>query len=154
MHHNLLYHVIFVKGKIKAIKKSDVIMPYIMPQVSKLKLPPLKLGKETLGQRIARLRKERGYTQVKLAKKIGITQVLISDYERNRIRPHYEMIIRLALALKVTSDELLGLKQTKTDGGKQSLKILRRMKKIETLPPAQQKILLKNIDMFLKGAGK
>ena len=85
----------------------------IMPQVSKYKLPPLKLGKETLGQRIARLRKERGYTQIELAKKIGITQVLVSDYERERLRPHYEMIIRFALALGVTTDELLGLKTSK-----------------------------------------
>lgn len=34
-----------------------------------------------MGQCLARLRKERGYTQVDLAKKIGIIQTLISDYE-------------------------------------------------------------------------
>lgn len=126
----------------------------IMPQVSKIKLPPLQIGKESLGQRIARLRKERGCTQVQLAKKIGITQVLVSDYERNRIRPHYEMIIRFAIVLGVSTDELLGLKATKGEGNQPSLKILRRMKKIEALPPAQQKVLFKNIDMFLKGAEK
>jgi ribosome-binding protein aMBF1 (putative translation factor) len=43
-----------------------------MPKVSKLKLPPLDLGEETLGQRIARLRKGRGISQVELAGKIGI----------------------------------------------------------------------------------
>lgn len=129
-------------------------MANIMPQVSKIKLPPLKLGKETLGQRLARFRKERGYTQVQLAKKIGISQVLVSDYERDRIRPHYEMIIRFALALKVSTDELLGLKPTKTDGNKQSLKLLRRMSKIEDLPPAQQKTLIKTIDTFIKAAEK
>ena len=84
-----------------------------MPQKSKYKLQPLNLRKETLGKRIARLRKERGYTQVELAKKIGITQALISSYERNRLRPNYEMIIRFALALEVTGDEILGLKVTK-----------------------------------------
>jgi len=46
----------------------------IMPRVSKFKLAPLQLGKETLGERIARLRKEKGYTQVELAQKIGINQ--------------------------------------------------------------------------------
>jgi transcriptional regulator with XRE-family HTH domain len=74
-----------------------------MPRKSKLKLPPIDLGSESLGQRIARLRKEKGYTQVELAKKMGIVRVLVSDYERERIRPHYEMIIRLALALDVTT---------------------------------------------------
>jgi transcriptional regulator with XRE-family HTH domain len=126
----------------------------IMPQVSKLKLPPLNLGKESLGQRIGRLRKEKGYTQVELAKTIGITQVLVSDYERDRLRPHYEMIIRFAKALGITTDELLGIKASKNEGNKANLKIIRRMKKIESLPPAQQKVLLKSIDMFLKGAEK
>ncbi len=123
-----------------------------MPRKSKLNLPPLNLGKETLGQRIARLRKEGGYTQAELADKMGTIRELISDYEREKIRPHYEMVIRFALALDVTTDVLLGLKPSKNNGGKPSLKILRRMKKIEALPPAQQKVLLKNIDMFLKGA--
>jgi len=125
-----------------------------MPQKSKYKLKSLTIGKDTIGERIASLRKERGYTQADLAEKIGINRVLISDYERNRIRPHFEMIIHLALALDVTADEILGLKPSKSNGTKPTLKILRRMKRIETLPPAQQKALLKNIDMFLKGAEK
>lgn len=127
-------------------------MANIMPQVSKIKLPPLKLGKETLGQRLTRLRKEKGYTQVELAQKIGISQVLVSDYERERIRPHYEMIVRFSLALGVTSDELLGLKASKGEGDKPSLNILRRIKKIEDLPSTQQKFILKTIDSLLKAA--
>ena len=124
-----------------------------MPRVSKLKLPPLNISKESLGKRLSRLRKEKGHTQVVLADKIGITQVLISDYERDRIRPHYEMIIRLAFALEVTTDELLGVKpSTKEKVAKPNLKLMQRMKKIEALPAAQQKALLKTIDTFLKGA--
>ena len=123
-----------------------------MPRKSKLKLPPLDLGSESLGQRIARLRKEKGYTQDDLAKKIGIVRGLISDYERERMRPHYEMIIRFALALDVTTDELLGLKQSKNNSKSQNLRLVRRLKKIEALPSAEQKILLRAIDTFLKGA--
>ena len=36
-----------------------------MPKI--LKLPPLDLGHETIGRRLARVRKERGVTQVELA---------------------------------------------------------------------------------------
>ncbi len=79
-----------------------------MPRKSKLKLPPLNLGDETLGERIARLRKERDCSQAELAE-IGIIQRLVSDYERDRLRPHPEMIVRFARALEVTSDELLGI---------------------------------------------
>jgi transcriptional regulator with XRE-family HTH domain len=125
-----------------------------MPKVSKLKLPPLDLGEETLGQRIARLRKGRGISQVELAGKIGIVQVLISDYENDKLRPHYEMIIRIALALDVTADELLGMKKTASKEMKPDMKLVRRLKKIEGLPLAQRKALLKTIDTFLKGSEK
>jgi transcriptional regulator with XRE-family HTH domain len=121
-----------------------------MPQVSKLKLPPLDLGPETLGQRLARLRKERGHTQAELAEKIGLIRGLISDYERDKRKPNYEMIIRLALALKITTDELLGLKKTMADNKKPNLKIQRRVNKIEQLPSGQQKALLKTIDTFIE----
>jgi transcriptional regulator with XRE-family HTH domain len=122
-----------------------------MPHKSKLKLPPLDLGKETLGKRLARLRKEKGYTQDELASKMGIVRVLISDYERERIRPHYEMIVRFALALEVTTDELLGLRKSKALTKKPSLRILRRLNKIEQLPPSQQRTLLQMIDGYIKG---
>jgi transcriptional regulator with XRE-family HTH domain len=124
----------------------------VMPRKSKLKLPPLNLGEETIGQRIARLRKERGYTQMELAERMGIIQNLISDYERDKLRLHSEMVIRFAQALEVSGDELLGLNGAKKNGEKLSLKLLRRSKKIETLPQPQQKTLLKTIDTFLKGA--
>jgi len=124
-----------------------------MPRKSKLNLPPLDLGDETLGQRIERLRKQLGLSQAALADKMGITQVLVSDYERDRLRPHAEMAVRFALALEVSADELLGLKPTEKSSGKPSLKILRRLKKIEALPPSQQKLLLRTIDTFLKGVG-
>src|SRR3990172_10946493 len=98
-----------------------------MPRRSRLKMPPLDLGKETIGQRIARLRKERGYTQTELAEKTGIPQTLITDYERDKLRLHAEMVIRFAQALEVTTDEILGIKTSKRNGdGKLSLRFLRR----------------------------
>ncbi len=128
-------------------------MMFIMIKKSKSKdAPPAVIGGETFGQRLARIRKEKGYTQVELARKMGIIQVLISDYERDKLRPYHEMIANFAQALEVSADELLGLKSHKGKGSSPSLKLLRRMKKIEALQPSQQKVLLQNIDMFLKGA--
>jgi transcriptional regulator with XRE-family HTH domain len=66
-----------------------------------------------LGQRLARLRNERGFTQVELAEKLGVAQPIVSDYERGRLRPHPDMLTRLAAALQISADELLGLEQTK-----------------------------------------
>lgn len=107
--------------------------------------------KEELNKRIARLRKERGYTQAELAKKVDTTREVISDYERGKIRPHYKMVIQLAMAFKITTDEFLGLKPSKHTGYIPSLKLHRRMKKIEGLPSSQQRALLQTIDNYLKG---
>ncbi|MFH1146933.1 MAG: helix-turn-helix transcriptional regulator [Pseudomonadota bacterium] len=109
---------------------------------------------ETFGERLARIRIEKGYTQVELAEKMGIIQVLISDYEHDKLRPYHHMIAQFAQALEVSADELLGLTSVKSAQDKPNLKLLRRMKKIEGLPPTQQKTLLRTIDTFLKGAEK
>jgi transcriptional regulator with XRE-family HTH domain len=123
-----------------------------MPRKSKLKLPPLKLGNESLGQRLARLRKERGITQVDLAKKIGLIQSLISAYEHDRLRLAAEMAVRFALALGISTDELLHPKSAAPAGKTPSRKVRRRMKQIESLPPRQQAFVLTTLDVILKGA--
>ena len=107
---------------------------------------------ETPGERLARLRKERGWTQVELAERVGITQTLLSDYERGRLRLNAEMIVRFANALETTTDELLQPNGARSPlRRKPSLRVQRRMEKIEKLPPHQQNYLLKTIDGFLKG---
>ena len=110
-------------------------------------------GGETFGQRLARLRKERGFTQVEIAERVGIIQALVSDYERDKLRLNAEMVVRFAGALEITTDELL--KPTGTGiplRRKPSLRMLRRLEKIESLPAHQQTTLLKTIDTFLRGA--
>jgi len=42
----------------------------------------------------------------------------------------------------------------KNGDAKLSLRLLRRVKRIEDLPQSQQKTLLKTIDTFLKAAGR
>ncbi len=66
-----------------------------------------------------------------------------------------EMVVRIARALEISADELLGMKSAKTNGaGKTSRRVLRRAERIEELPPQQQSTLLRTIDTFLKAAGK
>ena len=75
-----------------------------------MKLPPVDRGGETIGERIARMRKERGFTQVELADKIGTIQTIVSDYETDRLRLSAEMAVRFALALDVSMDDILNPK--------------------------------------------
>jgi transcriptional regulator with XRE-family HTH domain len=107
--------------------------------------------KETLGQRLARIRKEGGFTQQQLAERTGLIQVLISDYERGKLRLTAEMAIRFVDVLGVGTDELLRGKKRATPPSRQpSLKLLRRMEQIEKLPQHRQRALLAAIDFFLR----
>jgi transcriptional regulator with XRE-family HTH domain len=123
-----------------------------MPRVSRLKLPPLDGPQEPLGERIARLRKERGYSQAELAARIGIIQALVSDYETGKLRLSAEMAVRFARALEVSADELLQPSKGKRRVLQPSRKVLRRLEQIETLPPTQQTTLFRTIDTFLENA--
>lgn len=124
-----------------------------MPRISKLNLPPIDFGGETLGQRVARIRKERGFTQVDLAEKIGLIQNIVSAIERDRLKLSAEMAVRFATALDIGMDELLKPEETRAKNGrKPSRKVLRRLEQIEALPPVKQTALLRTIDTFLKGA--
>ena len=122
-----------------------------MPRPIKHPLPPLDLGEESLGERLTRLRKERGYTQVELANMIGIKQTIVSDYERERIRPHIEMAVRLARALEVSVDELLGASPPHSTALKNQ-RFLRRLKQLETLPKRDQDALVRMMDSFIKNS--
>jgi transcriptional regulator with XRE-family HTH domain len=108
---------------------------------------------ESFGQRLARLRKERCFTQVEIAERVGIIQALVSDYELDKLRLNAEMIVRFATALEISTDELLKPKESAAPlRRKPSLRMLRRLEKIESLPANQQSTLLKTIDTFLRGA--
>jgi transcriptional regulator with XRE-family HTH domain len=122
----------------------------LMPKQSKPK--SANSEKETLGPRLARIRKERGFTQQQLAERTGLIQVLISDYEHEKLRLTAEMAVRFADILGVSTDDLLRGKKKKSAVSSRrqpSLKLLRRMEQIENLPPYRQRALLTTIDGFL-----
>ena len=140
----------YTSTTLEVIIKSAPTLVGRVPRKSSLKLPPLDLGDESLGQRIARLRKQKGFTQVELAEKIGIIQSLVSDYERDRLRPHPDMIVRLALALDVSADEILGLSAPKIkNGAVKNRRLQRRLHDIDRLPKRDQDALIRTIDAFL-----
>lgn len=60
-------------------------------------------------QRLKDLRKERGLSQRKLAKRTYSTQCGVSKWERGECAPNFDIIIQLALFFNVSADYLLGL---------------------------------------------
>jgi transcriptional regulator with XRE-family HTH domain len=123
------------------------------PTKSKLKLKPVDMGDESLGQRLARLRKQRGWTQKQIAQTTGLIQELVSNCETDKLRLNADMILRFAEVLEVSTDELLrGSKATGAAKKQPSIKLVRRMEQIEALPLYEQRALLTTIDKFLAAA--
>jgi transcriptional regulator with XRE-family HTH domain len=65
----------------------------------------------TLGERLSAVRERRGLTQGEVARRIGLPQQAISRLERGE-REHVrsDVLARLAIALDVSADVLLGLR--------------------------------------------
>lgn len=63
---------------------------------------------ETFGQRLKRMRKEKGFTQAKLSEKTGIYIKQIGNYEVDGSKPNLATLERICKVLGVTATELLG----------------------------------------------
>lgn len=61
-----------------------------------------------IGQRIIALRKENNWSQSDLAKKIGVSRVIVGKYERNEASPSIDIAKKIADAFGVTLDYLVG----------------------------------------------
>lgn len=111
------------------------------------------MTKTDFGKRLAALRKEQGLTQTELGNKVGVSCRVIAYYEGETSYPPAHLIEPLAKALKVSSDELLGIKNIKQQRDPQHAALWRRLKKIETLPKQDQKALLHYLDALVKKNG-
>ena len=70
--------------------------------------------KETLGQRISRIRKTLGLKQDDIAEKLNITAQAVSKWENDLSAPDISILPALADILNVSLDELLGREVIKT----------------------------------------
>jgi transcriptional regulator with XRE-family HTH domain len=114
-----------------------------------------KAMNRSLGERLAHFRKLRGYSQRELARRVGVVQVVISDYEVGKLRLSAEMALRFSTALDVPIQELLQVSKPLTSvepPRKHSRRVLQRLEKIERLPRRKQEALLTTIDAFLQSA--
>ena len=66
------------------------------------------MAKETFGQRITNLRKEKELTQNDIAEKIGVTAQAVSKWENDQATPDIDILIKLSDIFEISLDELLG----------------------------------------------
>jgi transcriptional regulator with XRE-family HTH domain len=63
----------------------------------------------SFGQKIKKLRQEKGWSQEDLAKEIKVMQSLITYYEHDTKMPRPDTLVRIAKSFNVSLDYLLGL---------------------------------------------
>lgn len=126
-----------------------------MARKFKYELPEIELqDSRPVGERIAEIRKSRGLTQENLAAIIGIARVTLADYERGRSRIYDEMIVRIAGALNVTTDRILGCKKQEEIKEIVSLRYTKRIREIEGMPEHDKRSILKTLDDLIKANKK
>lgn len=64
-----------------------------------------------IGEKLKELRKSKGWTQVQVAAKMGLTDSVISFYERQERAPSPEVLIKFAELYDVSTDYLLGVEK-------------------------------------------
>lgn len=101
-----------------------------------------------IGHRIAQLRKQSGWSQTELARKIGASREAIGKYERNEALPSVETAIKIADAFNVTVDYLVD-EAARPVFDKLTVK---RLQEIETLCAEDKSHLMALMDAFLRDA--
>jgi len=102
------------------------------------------------GERLGRLRKARGLTQAELGKKVGLSQRMVAYYEKDEAQPPGPMLIDLASVLETSIDELLGkVNPTEPLTDPKEARFLKRLKRIQELPPQARRAILKVLDALL-----
>lgn len=109
-------------------------------------IPPRK--DESLGPRIARIRQERGLSQTDLGERLGVSQRMMSHYEKGQTRIPAETLPKIAEALKVSVNELLG--RTPVTRVLKNPRLWKLMQKVDALPPKQQRVVVDMIKVFTR----
>ncbi|MCP4131617.1 MAG: helix-turn-helix transcriptional regulator [bacterium] len=98
------------------------------------------------GKRLKGIRQDKGYTQEHLAEISGISRRMVAHYESHAKKLDIDKIIKLALALNISVDELLGLsKPERKPHEDASYKIMKKVRVIEKLPVRDQNAIFRLI---------
>ena len=117
-------------------------------------------NKDSFGQRLIALRRERSMTQVQLAKAAQVTQRAISYYETDGGSPPAPVVAQLAQALQVSADELLGIKTRPREASQfervasdpEKQRLWKRFQRITLLPERDQRAVIRLINSLTGSA--
>jgi transcriptional regulator with XRE-family HTH domain len=104
---------------------------------------------EVFTGKLLALRKQRGWSQPTLAKKVGTSGAIIGRYERGEITPSIGVARKLAEALEVTLDYLVGDNEL---NGIQDKAMLARWQSLEMLKTEDKERILYVVDSLMRDA--
>jgi transcriptional regulator with XRE-family HTH domain len=103
-----------------------------------------------IGDRILALRKQQGWSQSQLAKKIGTSGPIVGRYERNEMVPSVEVAKKLADIFDVTLDYLVD--ETGKAANIKDRTMLKRLMDIEALDSEDKNTIVHVLDSLLRDA--
>jgi transcriptional regulator with XRE-family HTH domain len=113
------------------------------------KVPP----SSAFAARLTQLRIARGLTQTQLAELIDSTQRCVSRYETVAELPPAFVLVKLAQVLKVSADELLGLKAPKRAAppkeDPETRRLWKRFQAVRSLPEKDQRAVIRLINSLV-----
>jgi transcriptional regulator with XRE-family HTH domain len=94
------------------------------------------------------VREEAGVSQIQLAEKLGVSQQAVAQWERKTTGVRSDTLAKLAAALGVTGDTLLGTKTKRTAAAPQG-RARSAFDKVSTLPRRQQDKIIAVVEAFV-----
>ncbi len=92
------------------------------------------------GKRLAEIRQSRPMTQAELGAAVNVSKRVIAYYEQQDAQPPGAMLVDLARALHVSTDELLGLKPVKEKRSPKTARLLKRLQNVEVPRTGQHSV--------------
>jgi transcriptional regulator with XRE-family HTH domain len=97
-----------------------------------------------LGSKIVELRKQKGYNRDTLGQIVGTSGAVIGRYERSEITPSVEIAKKIAEALEVSLDYLVGSTEQVLDKA-----TLNRIQEVNKLPSKEKELVYEFLDAFI-----
>jgi transcriptional regulator with XRE-family HTH domain len=134
---------------------TDLVLRWLSFTIEGLPVPRTKprIPSEDFSQRLVRLRKSRGLSQLALGKQIGISKRMVAYYETETDRPPAHLLPAIAKALAVSFDDLMGAGHLPSEPVEVDVRVWRRFQRLQSLAPGERKTVLKLLDSLLDRYG-
>lgn len=104
----------------------------------------------SFGQRLKKARQDKGISQSKLGKLVGVHYTQIGRYESKGVKPSGDILAKIANTLSVTSDYLMsGSSQEQAEASLSDRELLNQFQRVEQLPNEKKAIVKELLESFL-----